>query len=553
MGRLRGPNGGWLRGPGGGKIRKNTSTPPSPESRTLLQPSDFTYLGSYRVPRNTPVVGGDTYFANGLTLKYHEGVPHLCTLAFDSSTSGTTDVNMTITEWADIAPTIVEAPDDPFTLSNYPACTLLLDYGNTPYIGSDATGRRLAYNGSTLSFVNGVLDGMFGIHWDEIDQRMYWTYGRGYSGSTGLESQSPCFGYSTLDYDTATGVGYGPWKVAGQSWKALMGGMVAIPSWFADAYLDGKRLGIGFGGYYSLVSSADCSLGPSLTAINPITDEADQSAVAATPLVGYWPYNPTPGVGKGRMDYTPLGITRRVPSPTYNDDDYTPEFANWDDRISGACWIDTGTKHGVMFYGNTSWGYQGYINAVLASLAYKQTGIIYDPADLADVALGTADRYSIQPTSVWDIAHPFMDTSKVWNYLPPTVEIASITTTAGVSKGEAHANGALVTTVGDHNFANTGLVGIWGAGNDFDSVWAAYELTSSNSFRIRNMSAPGNWTGSETASAGFCSLRPSVAGLQKPTPVGMAFDPNTNKLYIAIIPGHISGGTNMLISVYQVS
>ena len=44
----------------------------------------------------------------------------------------------------------------------------------------------------------------------------------------------------------------------------MRGGSLTIPDWFADTYLGGRKLGVGFGGPWS--GWATCSPGPALAA-----------------------------------------------------------------------------------------------------------------------------------------------------------------------------------------------------------------------------------------------------------------------------------------------
>ena len=93
-------------------------------------------------------------------------------------------------------------------------------------------------------------------------KRLYWNYGHLYNATN---SSNPCFGYRTLDDTTGTAKGIEAWRLEGRSEKYGRGGCVRLPKWFANAYTGGKSLGVGFGGNWSVITTA--SLGPALCAV----------------------------------------------------------------------------------------------------------------------------------------------------------------------------------------------------------------------------------------------------------------------------------------------
>jgi hypothetical protein len=118
-------------------------------------------------------------------------------------------------------------PADPTDPANYTEATVVKSYGDV-YSGK----KTIIYEGSAQQLTQ-QLDGGFGIHWDDVDSRLYWDYGFGYSSGNVLDIDSWCFGYSTLNYGANTGTGHGPWRLSGQSWKAAMSGFVGVPSAYA--------------------------------------------------------------------------------------------------------------------------------------------------------------------------------------------------------------------------------------------------------------------------------------------------------------------------------
>src|SRR5262249_15385436 len=148
--------------------------------------------------------------------------------------------------------------------------------------------------------------------------------------------------YSTLDDATGVATGVGAWSLDGRPEKFDRGGTLRIPQWFADRFTDGKSLGVGFGGYFSIVSSA--SFGPALAAVSDpdITVSPDRSSLENVPLVGY------PSTAPARAQRDPNY------NSAYDGGDWNPQngtgYWTWSDIIYGsATWIDTPSLQGVLF------------------------------------------------------------------------------------------------------------------------------------------------------------------------------------------------------------
>ena len=54
----------------------------------------------------------------------------------------------------------------------------------------------------------------------------------------------------------------GPWLSQNVHIQVMRGGSLTIPDWFADTYLDGRKLGVGFGGGWSGWASCSAGAGP---------------------------------------------------------------------------------------------------------------------------------------------------------------------------------------------------------------------------------------------------------------------------------------------------
>src|SRR5262249_14486322 len=149
------------------------------------------------------------------------------------------------------------------------------------------------------------------------------------------------FGYSTLDDTTGKATGVGAWSLTNREAKFDQGGTLQIPQWFADRFTGGKTLGVGFGGYYSIISTG--SFGPTLAAVSApdISANANKSSLANVPLLGY--------------DYDANARAQRDPNynSSYDNGAWNPSngtgYWTWSDLVGGATWIDTPTMQGVLY------------------------------------------------------------------------------------------------------------------------------------------------------------------------------------------------------------
>jgi hypothetical protein len=330
---------------------------PGPASgpKRLIEPSDFSYLGCFKIPTAVPN-GGDTTWGSGLTHRYVNGQ-----LRF-----------------------IFSAWNGPLYEVSAPGL------GALPKVAPTAAVVR-AWDAA------GVLPGqLLGIFWDEIDQRLYWSGGSLYNTTSPYD---PVVGFSTLNGSTGAVTKRGPWGLNNYSCKMAMGGVLAIPEWFANSYCQGRRLGAGFGGYFSILAVGPISFGPSLTAFSPgALDAATQgTSIAHTPLVGY----PNLAPSRCRRD------------PDYHSDfggDINPVngvgYWTWADWLYQAgTWIDTPTKSGLLFLPTLGNGRVWYETSTLHAARGSHAWYIYDPLSVAEVAKGQP-QWQPQPARQTLVQYP---------------------------------------------------------------------------------------------------------------------------------------------------
>jgi hypothetical protein len=253
-----------------------------PLDKPLLGHGSFTFLGSFRFPLSAN--GWSTaYSSGGLALRYVDGHLHFF------STSHVYSGGL-----------VYEVDYPGISTSDPPIANLAHEwgdvYGGHKWVGNDGGSSTLGSGVTT--------DGLF---WDEASHRLYWSYGHWYNTSNPF---NPSIGYSQIDDVAGTATGIGAWSLVGRTDKFSRGGALRIPQWFADRFTGGNTLGVGFGGYYSIIGSG--SLGPSLAAIaDPdIAIAPDRSALPNVPLVGYQPAG-GPGFAQRPGDY----INRQPPGP----------------------------------------------------------------------------------------------------------------------------------------------------------------------------------------------------------------------------------------------
>ncbi len=358
------------------------SAPPPPTDHPLLTEDNLTYIGGFLFP--TTVNNGSTNVATSgslgaLAVRIVAGQPQFFSTLNDGKDS-------------------VYEVDYPGSISTNFANWLT---GTAHYVGDIYQGKRCNSEGVSGGFdCTNAQNSTYGLYWDETDQRLYWTYGDQY----GNDADSAAIGYSTLSGFVGTAAG--AWKMASPvDGKAVRGGMLAIPSWFQalDPSLVGKRLGSGFGGYYSIGqhSSEGVTLvawDPALTATTlPATHTQAGGHMANTPLALFG--------GSGATPFTnpPLGIRDTL----YESSAWLPHWWQQFDTMKGGAWIDmpaTGVGHpgvsGVLTFSAMLHGGTGYFQAQLRSDHTATVAYITDPAILLQVAQGSLPTGSANPTTI---------------------------------------------------------------------------------------------------------------------------------------------------------
>lgn len=342
--------------------------PNDPLNKPVLSESSFTYLGSFAMPRYSGT--WDTaYTTGGLTHRYVDGELRFLTTAHAYSGG----------EVYEVAYTGLGTD----TAGNVPQARLVQNWGDV-YGGHKWVGNE----GGTSNITSSTT---YGLYYDENLDRLYWSYGNWYNATN---PYNPSFGYSTLDDTTGVATGVGAWSLVDRPEKFARGGTLRIPQWFADRYTDGKTLGVGFGGYFSIVGTA--SFGPALAAVSDpdVSASPDRSALDNVPLIGY------PSNAPDRAHRNP-NYTSEYDGGNWNPQDGTG-YWTWSDTIyGGATWIDTPQGQGVVFLAKIGEGRVWYESSDRHAEGATYEWFVYSPKDLADVATGVKQQWEIQPMYSW--------------------------------------------------------------------------------------------------------------------------------------------------------
>jgi hypothetical protein len=378
---------------GTGHAQSSPSAPKNLRIRTstkaLLTQQDLQYLGAFLWPdsQNSPVrcltgryVGGELHLLT--TLPYGNGqdvlefkVPTLSTGAIPGSLNNAPLVH----RWA----------------SEVTSTTGLY------HLASGAWGKW--YGNSTSGWENWTWPKA--LYWDPIDSRLYWMFGFNasddYYGSNWID-ETCTFGASLLNDSTGIAQALGSWRVPytqiGQ--KAVNSGMLPIPTAFANTYLGGKRLALGFGGYRSSITAGGTSMGPCLAAIDPPSPGNHKGSVPTTVML-YYPY-----LDNGHAYYPDL----THPVRPHRDTDYTESYDNppwnptggfgfWDWRaiyFQSLVWIETPNKYGLFFFSKQGAG-SGWYDCVPGCAPKSERGadiaLVWDPNDMIAVIQGAAQSW----------------------------------------------------------------------------------------------------------------------------------------------------------------
>lgn len=223
---------------------------------------------------------------------------------------------------------------------------------------------------------------MTGLRWDPIKKALYYSFGYAYHNGPAFH---PTYGTTSLPGMIKSV----PQQAAFTSlWTR--GGTLDIPAGFASKYTGGIRLGVGFGGYYSIFNGGSygpfLSAGPKIMLCHPAQHKAPRPGNYHHAVPGTW------------MGENPIESHQG----TWNGGD---EIGG-ENHAAGAVWISTQLKQGVLFFASLGTGKIAYIPGGIEVEGRSNYLYVYNPSDLGKVAQGAL--------------RPWEPVPKIYPFDPPT-------------------------------------------------------------------------------------------------------------------------------------
>ncbi len=297
-----------------------TAPPPDPGDQTLLDIGDLSFVGTFKGPH----INGGACQTPMMTVRRNGGV--LRTLWVSSN-------GFYIDDSAGSADVYEATCPEPSMTPGENVCSIVHNYGHD---WVDLIYVQGSYNITQIDRCS--------MFWDETQNAIVIFYRQNYSGA-----DDPCFILGFINDTTHTASWKGPYLSAAGS-KQTQGYGCVIPQDYADAYLAGKRYGLGSGN-----SSIDAA-----NAFAPVIHATTAPAIS-TPG---WPDNTTAlsyvtllggdSTHQGRRpgDYLALSCgttTLHDLDPTSPSRTELTGYFTELDSPHGAVWIDWADKYGVLF------------------------------------------------------------------------------------------------------------------------------------------------------------------------------------------------------------
>jgi len=231
-----------------------------------------------------------------------------------------------------------------------------------------------------------------GYWWDEERRTLYWSTYHGYwTGG----SKRPSLGASKLGDDGKI-THIGPWRVTRDPFKGYWGGVTVLSEEFARKYTGGRRMALGFGGYYSIC--APTSWGPTLGAI--ATPDPKKDSVDLVPLLDY-PFTKKIWAPRDGNYFIANCGWGGVPPKSRREGRWTME-----DKVPSGVFIDLPKAHGFIAFVSLGTGRMGYDYGGIYSAGRTNWWYSYDPAELGKAAKGERKSAGIPPFAREKIVYP---------------------------------------------------------------------------------------------------------------------------------------------------
>lgn len=486
------------------------------KAKEVVTPSDFTFIGAFRLPNDLS--------PSGLTYRYVNGQLKLYSILNTQWNSGSRGHMI---EYSVPLDSSLGATEPYPLVSSYQSFGDIYQEKLTEVV-DNGSGDGIPLPKIGLEDHPTVPEGLF---WDEIDQRMYWAKVVGYNNTSSTSDTT--IGYSVLDDASHTGSGIGSWKISpphsqggvGNRWSFSF---APIPQSFADAYTGGRRIGVGFGGGTSINWNGPPSIGPALFAINPpnLVTESHMGYMSSLPveLVSH-----LKGMGEDALRNPAL------PGLDLREAPYT-DTEHWflEDKSKYGVWIDTPNKHGVIAFAEMGGG--------------NADTVILDTPTPSKTSFALADPGDIRSNDLIRIA---TDHNPNQNYL---FEVRYVESVAG------NVITLKTSLTGNPLIGGRVACGTWydGGGPDTSRIWHPWYIYDPNDLALVAQDPinhpPSAVVPTFNDNVGTPGILYPLQGLtvgatSKYSPKGATFDSVTNRLYLA---KSLGSGSNA-IYVYQLN
>lgn len=410
----------------GGALGRVDASGGGEESRTLLQLSDLTYIGGFNWPHVSSGNSPFDFSMGNFTARREGG-----TLVFYALGKRADGIEQPLYKFS--------YPGTGIPAANFPRATILDSYGTV-------WGSARPVADAEGAWTHGM-----GFY----DDNLYWTYSTVYEGT----SHNPALGVTELNPSGAgTHTTTGAWRPNIHSGQ-FNNSITPVPEWFQSAYGAGPMLQIG-----SVRCQADVApFGHSMQFFTPPAPGATTDSVASpgqqsitvqhavrssvdvphARVANYlrcgWVNSELAGPGSVPPSYY-CGIgNANATAPTLASQEWAGGSpALMMDWVDTGCWVDTGTKHGILTFGQWVDSIAGYDYPGSDTQAHNWYGpsscchghsglpmhqatgpgastvvdmaFIHDPADIAAVLASGADPYAVVPAEIAQItsipSHP---------------------------------------------------------------------------------------------------------------------------------------------------
>jgi hypothetical protein len=243
--------------------------------------------------------------------------------------------------------------------------------------------------------------GQGSMWFDAKTELLYWTNNPSYPAD-GFPSL-PMLYYARLDFKNRQVVNRKGWQfpsgvIGGAQFGSFTGGVTVAPDSFANKYLDGRKLILGFGGGGSIITTR--SLGPSLGAVSTGSNGAVGNDLLP---VMYYQLNNQDASTHCVRDGNYLSLYNRHYVPS------APWDGRWTDYdiIRSGVFIEYGGKKGYMTFAHQATGRINYdFGGVLFFPKTQNAWYFYDIDDLGRAAKGEIPKTEIKPSSFNIVEYP---------------------------------------------------------------------------------------------------------------------------------------------------